>query len=106
MNTVRGQYHFQKLPYQNPNGKRFTAGWLSCDYPDHLPGAFYGTCKQKRAGISSNASNDLWFTPFFSTRKNGNGIGLSPCRQIMLLHQGTVRVHAAEGRGTSFHLVF
>lgn len=49
---------------------------------------------------------DKIFIPFFSTRKNGNGIGLSLCKQIMLLHQGTVQVHTVEGRGTSFHLVF
>lgn len=49
---------------------------------------------------------DKIFIPFFSTRKNGNGIGLSLCKQIMLLHQGAIQVRTAEGQGTSFRLVF
>jgi nitrogen fixation/metabolism regulation signal transduction histidine kinase len=54
----------------------------------------------------SEALVDKIFVPFFSTRKNGNGIGLSLCKQIMLLHQGRIEVHTLEGKGTSFRLVF
>lgn len=46
------------------------------------------------------------FIPFFSTRKNGNGIGLSLCKQIMMLHQGTIQVRTVEHEGTAFRLVF
>jgi signal transduction histidine kinase len=49
---------------------------------------------------------DKIFIPFFSTRKNGNGIGLSLCKQIMMLHKGTIQVHTVEGKGTAFRLVF
>lgn len=42
------------------------------------------------------------FIPFFSTRKNGNGIGLSLCKQIILLHKGTIQVFSEEGKGTAF----
>jgi signal transduction histidine kinase len=28
------------------------------------------------------------FIPFFTTKKNGSGIGLSLCKQIMMLHHG------------------
>jgi signal transduction histidine kinase len=46
------------------------------------------------------------FIPFFSTRKSGSGIGLSLCKQIMLLHKGTVQVQSVEGEGTAFLLQF
>lgn len=49
---------------------------------------------------------DKIFVPFFSTRKNGNGIGLSLCKQIMMLHRGTIQVRTVENKGTAFRLVF
>jgi two-component system, NtrC family, nitrogen regulation sensor histidine kinase NtrY len=49
---------------------------------------------------------DKIFIPFFSTRKTGSGIGLSLCKQIMLLHKGNIQVQSIPGEGTSFHLQF
>jgi len=49
---------------------------------------------------------DKIFIPFFSTRKTGSGIGLSLCKQIMLLHKGTIQVQSAEGKGSAFLLQF
>jgi len=49
---------------------------------------------------------DKIFIPFFSTRKNGNGIGLSLCKQIMMLHQGNIQVQSVVGEGTCFSLLF
>ena len=46
------------------------------------------------------------FIPFFSTRKTGSGIGLSLCKQIMLLHQGNINVQSTEGIGSAFILQF
>ncbi|PZP40527.1 MAG: ATP-binding protein, partial [Pseudopedobacter saltans] len=42
------------------------------------------------------------FIPFFSTKSNGSGIGLSLCKQIVLLHGGNIDVHSIEGKGTAF----
>lgn len=49
---------------------------------------------------------DKIFIPFFSTRKTGSGIGLSLCKQIMLLHKGNIQVQSTEGKGSSFILTF
>ncbi|MDT3401665.1 sensor histidine kinase [Mucilaginibacter terrae] len=46
------------------------------------------------------------FIPFFSTRKTGSGIGLSLCKQIMLMHKGNIQVQSTEGVGTVFILQF
>ena len=49
---------------------------------------------------------DKIFVPFFSTKKNGNGIGLSLCKQIMMVHKGSIQVHSVPGEGTEFALYF
>ncbi|TWR31386.1 HAMP domain-containing histidine kinase [Mucilaginibacter pallidiroseus] len=49
---------------------------------------------------------DKIFIPFFSTRKTGSGIGLSLCKQIMLLHKGNIQVQSIEGKGSAFILTF
>lgn len=55
-------------------------------------------------GIPDNIADQI-FIPFFSTRKNGNGIGLSLCKQIMLLHKGSIQVQSREGEGTAFTVI-
>lgn len=49
---------------------------------------------------------DKIFIPFFSTKKSGSGIGLSLCKQIVLLHKGTIQAQSVEGQGSSFLLQF
>lgn len=56
-------------------------------------------------GIPTEAMDKI-FIPFFTTRKNGSGIGLSLCKQIMLLHHGNIQVQSTPGEGTLFNLIF
>jgi signal transduction histidine kinase len=49
---------------------------------------------------------DKIFIPFFTTKKSGSGIGLSLCKQIMMLHRGTIQVQSTVGKGTAFLLQF
>ena len=46
------------------------------------------------------------FTPFFTTKKQGSGIGLSLSRQIVLAHGGQLTLHSKAGAGTSVILTF
>ncbi|MEO8770398.1 MAG: HAMP domain-containing sensor histidine kinase [Ferruginibacter sp.] len=46
------------------------------------------------------------FIPFFSTKKTNSGIGLSLCKQIVMLHKGTIQVQSIEGQGTVFVMQF
>lgn len=56
-------------------------------------------------GISPDLQERI-FIPFFSTKKTGSGIGLSLCKQIMLLHKGNIQVQSREGEGSVFILQF
>mgnify|MGYP001322979712 CR=1 FL=1 len=49
---------------------------------------------------------DKIFMPFFTSKKNGSGIGLSLSRQIMHLHKGSISVKSKPGEGTTFTLTF
>jgi two-component system, NtrC family, nitrogen regulation sensor histidine kinase NtrY len=49
---------------------------------------------------------DKIFVPFFSTKKSGSGIGLSLCKQIMMLHKGNIQAQSVEGEGSVFTLQF
>lgn len=49
---------------------------------------------------------DKIFIPFFSTKKTGNGIGLSLCKQVMMLHHGQITVKSVLNVGTIFTLQF
>jgi two-component system, NtrC family, nitrogen regulation sensor histidine kinase NtrY len=42
------------------------------------------------------------FIPFFTTKSNGSGIGLSLSRQIMKLHNGSIRANSSPDTGASF----
>jgi len=46
------------------------------------------------------------FTPFFTTKKTGTGVGLTLSKQIMLLHKGNLLLESEEGVGSTFILQF
>jgi two-component system, NtrC family, nitrogen regulation sensor histidine kinase NtrY len=49
---------------------------------------------------------DKIFLPFYTTKKDGSGIGLSLSRQIMRMHKGTIDAHSIPGKQTTFRLAF
>jgi len=46
------------------------------------------------------------FMPFYTTKKNGSGIGLTLARQIMKKHHGEVKVYSTRNKGTTCELYF
>lgn len=57
------------------------------------------------SGIPPEKLNDI-FIPFYTTKQNGSGIGLGISRQIMLAHNGSIRVQSEPGEGSTFSLWF
>lgn len=55
------------------------------------------------AGIAPDDLPSL-FTPFFSRKAQGVGLGLSVCRDIVHAHKGRIEIHSEPGRGTTVHV--
>ena len=49
---------------------------------------------------------DEIFVPFYTTKSNGTGIGLSLSKQIMVKHNGTLSLEQSDDKVTIFTLVF
>jgi PAS domain S-box-containing protein len=56
-------------------------------------------------GIAEENIDEI-FVPFFTTRQNGSGIGLSISKQIMRVHGGNLKVRSVPNKETSFCLSF
>ena len=56
-------------------------------------------------GIPAEIMDNI-FIPFFTSKTTGSGIGLSLCKQIMLLHKGKITANSIDREGSVFSLVF
>ncbi len=57
------------------------------------------------APISAEGREEI-FVPFYTTKQEGTGIGLSLSRQIMRLHNGSLTLSRSDSQGTAFKLKF
>ncbi len=53
------------------------------------------------SGVPLNLRDKI-FDPFYTTKPNGTGIGLSLCHRIIADHGGSMRVHTSKWRGAEF----
>jgi len=55
-------------------------------------------------GIAPDLADEI-FLPFFTTKANGTGVGLSLARRIMVAHGGSIALAARDGEGACFELI-
>jgi len=83
----------------NPKGKiLITAGYNSDNRPE--------ICVVDNGPGIPEKNLDEIFVPFFTTRQNGSGIGLSISKQIMRIHGGNLKVRSVPDKETLFCLSF
>jgi len=56
-------------------------------------------------GMTEEQLNNL-FEPYFTTKTNGNGLGLTNTQNIILNHRGAISVSSKPGEGTTFIIKF
>lgn len=56
-------------------------------------------------GIPADIAKKI-FVPFFTTKREGSGVGLALTRQVMIAHGGAVSLADREGGGAKFSLTF
>ena len=61
------------------------------------------TIQDSGSGIP-NEIIDKVFDPYFSTKQNGNGLGLAICHSIIKKHDGHILVQSEPGKGTTFSI--
>ena len=57
------------------------------------------------AGIPEDIAKKI-FVPFFTTKREGSGVGLALTRQVMIAHGGSVKLQESKLGGASFRLTF
>lgn len=85
MEAVEGE----DTPIVSVTGAKDTEGIVMIQISDNGP------------GIPADLQEQI-FVPFFTTKNEGSGIGLSLCRQIVQMHKGSLSVFSKENEGAAF----
>ncbi|MFN2531509.1 MAG: ATP-binding protein [Pyrinomonadaceae bacterium] len=56
-------------------------------------------------GMSKHFVENRLFRPFATTKKNGVGLGLYTCREVVRANAGWIEAHSIEGAGATFRVV-
>jgi signal transduction histidine kinase len=73
------------------------------------------TCKSQnevKLRVSDNGlgmdkeEQDRVFSPYFTTKKSGTGLGLYIAQKIIKDHRGRIKIESEKGKGTTFEISF
>ncbi|PLY01055.1 MAG: PAS domain-containing sensor histidine kinase [Desulfuromonas sp.] len=81
---------------------------IASDYHVHNPGRkpvpwIVVKITDNGPGISATDRERI-FTPFYTTKQNGSGLGLATCQKIVGSHQGFISVKSKPNEGTTFRV--
>jgi len=77
---------------------QIVTGFLRCPLPEHLVELLW---THARGGIPPDNLSNI-FDRYFTTKKEGTGLGLAVVDRIVKAHGGFVEVRSQPGKGTRF----
>lgn len=80
-----------------PNGGQLTIALMKLDHSCQI------ACSDTGIGIEPKHLEEL-FSPFFTTKQRGTGLGLVEAQKIVQAHGGTINVRSQPSRGSTFTL--
>jgi len=87
-----------------PQGGRLSLDARPVDVVEGAPGrAVHLQVSDTGHGIDETTMSRLW-EPFFTTKREGTGLGLSMVYGIVRQHGGTIRAESRVGHGSTFHV--
>lgn len=84
----------------SPEGAEIT---LRAELPKNESHSILLSIKDRGEGIEKEKLDKI-FLPFFTTKVNGCGLGLSICKRIIEEHHGDIHVESEEGKGSTFYI--
>ncbi len=75
----------------------------ACVSPSDTQGMACLCVRDQGTGMDEKTRKQL-FTPFFTTKPDGTGLGLMSCLRIVEQYQGRIEVDSAPGQGTTFSI--
>ena len=84
-----------------PQGGKLTIRANNISSPSNGNRSVYISLADTGAGISENILQRI-FDPYFTTKPQGNGLGLATCYSIIKRHGGEISVESTVGEGTKF----
>ncbi|MFW0739238.1 ATP-binding protein [Flavobacterium sp. T12S277] len=109
--SIHGNEYLLKVAFANlfENGCKFSADQQSTVSISFLSNTIELRFSDNGIGILPEELEPI-FTPFYrgsnKTHADGNGIGLSLTKKIILLHKGVITVTSQKNRGTTFTVTF
>ena len=82
-----------------------TSGTLTIEAGPDAAGAPSFAVSDTGPGMSRTFIDNRLFRPFSTTKKNGIGLGLYTCREVIRASGGSIDVQSVEGAGTTFRVV-
>jgi signal transduction histidine kinase len=80
-------------------------GKLAIEAGQDEEGKVFFSISDTGPGMSARFIEERLFRPFVTTKKNGVGLGLYTCREVVRANGGSIDVRSEEGAGTTFRVM-